>query len=62
MDEILFFMKSHPLYEEFEERLLSYRPIVPEYNPKEDNTDEWKYRSAQKAGFDLCLTIFKIEV
>lgn len=50
------------MYEEFEKQVVDRRPIVPEYNPAENNVEDWKYRSAQRAGFDLCLKLFKIEV
>jgi hypothetical protein len=62
MGEFLLHMKSHPLWEEFQEELLKVRPTVPNYDRTADNTDEWKYNSAMQQGFDLCLTIFQIGV
>ena len=62
MDELLLYFKSHAFYEDFEENVLSHRPVVPNYNPSEDNTEKWKFESAKQEGFDLCLTLFKIGV
>ena len=62
MSEIHLHFKSHPFYEEFEKSVLEHRPIIPVYNPKEDNTEVWKNESAKQEGFDLCLTLFKIGV
>lgn len=62
MGDFLLHMKSHPLYEEFEEVLMGHRPNIPSFRHADDNTDEWKYNSAQQEGFDLCLTLFKIGV
>ena len=62
MNEFLLHVKSHPLWEEFEQTLLSHRPTPPNYHYTNDNTAEWKYSSAKQEGFDLCLTIFNIGV
>lgn len=37
------------------------RPIVPNYDPKSDNTSDWKHKSAMQQGFDLCAQIFGIK-
>lgn len=62
MDDFLLYMKSHPLYDSFQQQLLSHRPVVPSYTPKPDNTDKWKADSMKQEGFDLCLKLFKIGV
>lgn len=62
MNDFFLHMKSHPLYEDFERALLEYRPRIPPHNVGEDNTERWKYESAKREGFDLCLTIFEIGV
>lgn len=35
--------------------LLPKAPIVPSYNPTNDNTSHWKYDSAMREGYRLCL-------
>jgi hypothetical protein len=59
-DDFLLYMKSHPLWPIFEKQVLSHRPNVPPHNYKNDNTEEWKFLSAQQRGFDLCLALFQI--
>lgn len=61
-EDILLHLKSHPLYEDFQANLLSYRPNPPTYNPRDDNTEIWRFESAKQEGFDLLLKLFKIEV
>ena len=36
-------------------------PEVPTYNPREDNTDRWKYDSAMREGFLLCLNLLGVK-
>ena len=60
-DQVMF-MKSHPLWEDFEKFIVDHRPSVPAYNHREDNTPEWKYRCAQREGFDLAMKLLNIEV
>lgn len=60
-EDPLFNLKSHPFYPEFEKQLLSHRPRIPEFSPGND-VDVWKYESGKQAGFDLVLSILKIEV
>lgn len=38
-----------------ETELLAATPQVPAYNPQSDNTDRWKYDSAMREGYLLCL-------
>ncbi len=33
------------------------RPQVLTYDYNNDNTDEWKYKSAMQQGFDLCFRL-----
>lgn len=60
--EFLYYMKSYPLWDEFEKFLVEHRPDIPEYNLSDDNTHAWKYNSAKREGFDLVLKLLKIEV
>lgn len=51
--EILHYMKSHPLWDEFQKVLFEARPVLPVYDPKEDNSALWRHKSAQQEGFDI---------
>jgi|DEB0MinimDraft_3_1074331.scaffolds.fasta_scaffold15545_4 hypothetical protein len=59
---VIEFMKSHPLWDEYEKSLVKHRPSVPTYDPSEDNTSRWKYECARQEGFDLLAKLLKIEV
>lgn len=59
--EFLEHMKSHPFYELFIEDLKKNRPQILPYDPDEDNTEKWKFLSAQQKGFDLCCSFFQIK-
>jgi len=58
--EVISFMKSHPLWEDFEKEFTQSRPRLPAFNPHEDNTAQWKYESGRRDGFDLALKLLKI--
>ena len=38
-----------------EDELIPNMPRVPNYNPAQDNTERWKYDSAMREGYRLCL-------
>ena len=38
------------------------RPKIPNWNRGEDNTDDWKFISAQQAGFDLALAVLELKL
>ena len=60
--DFLHYMKSYPLWDDVEEFLVEHRPIVPTYDPSEDNTALWKHQCAEREGFDILLKLLKIEV
>jgi hypothetical protein len=35
------------------------RPELPHWDRAQDNTEEWKEKSAMRQGFDLALSIFR---
>jgi len=43
------------------EKILPQRPHVPVYHPSKNNTEEWKYQSGFKDGFDLVLQLLKVK-
>lgn len=60
-DDLIIAMHNHPFFEELKKDLINLRPTIPTHNHKSDNTDDWKSKSAQQAGFDLCLQLFQIK-
>ena len=51
-------LRSTPEFQAELKRVKAQRPIIPAYNPTEDNTEMWKAQSMMQQGFDLCLTLF----
>lgn len=37
----------------------SLRPMIPIHTVEPDNTEEWKSKSANRNGFDLCFNQFR---
>lgn len=60
-EDLIIQLHSHPFFEELQKDLLSLRPIIPSHDPNRDNTEDWKAKSAQQKGFDVCLAFFKIK-
>lgn len=46
---------EQPIWREMLERIESKKPSIPRYDPKKDNTEEWKHASAIAKGYELCL-------
>jgi hypothetical protein len=59
-DEFLLHLQTHPYFPIFLKDLQQKRPGIPHYNMMADNTEQWKYNSAQRQGYDLCCSIFNI--
>jgi len=57
-DQYLEALRSTLEFQELLGRVKARRPIVPAHNPEQDNTEDWKAKSAMRQGFDLCLTLF----
>ena len=62
LDSFLKEVQEHPLFPELVIRLKQNAPVVPEFDFIKDNTDEWKMKSGMRRGYDLCLSIFKINL
>ena len=45
-----------------EDELAAKAPKVPAWNPRDDNTDLWKYDSALREGYLMCLRNMGIEL
>jgi hypothetical protein len=51
-------LSGHPEYMRLLRLAEEMRPALPEWDRHNDNTNEWKEKSAMRQGFDLCLAIF----
>lgn len=60
-EDLIFNFKASPFYEDFEKYLKSCRPSIPPYRSG-DSLERWIQESARQEGFDLCLSLFNIEV
>lgn len=61
-DEWLYRLQSDPLFNDIKQELRDCRPLVPAYDHRQDNTNEWKSTSLMQQGFDLCLSVLKINL
>lgn len=61
-DDLIYAMHGHPQFDMLVNDLRRIRPVIPTHDPLNDNTELWKQKSAQQAGFDLCLSFFKLQV
>jgi len=61
-EDFLLHMGSHPFFPLIKKELEEGIPPIPEYNPDADNVEDWKYLSAQRAGYLLCLAQFGIKL
>lgn len=61
-DDLIYALHGHAQFKFLVDALTRLRPVIPTHDPTNDNTDQWKQRSAQQAGFDLCLNVFKIHI
>jgi len=55
-------MQAHPIWPALVERFEKSRPTIPEFSPSQDNAELWKQASGRRQGYDLCLTILKLQV
>lgn len=62
MREYLQLLRSMPEFQLLITELYDHRPVVPEYDYTDDNTQEWKALSNKRQGFDLALTLLGEEI
>lgn len=62
MKEIILHIKSHPDWKAFEKYLLSERPTLPVFDPKNDNSALWRQRSGERNGYDRVLAFLNIKL
>lgn len=59
--DAILILHSHPFFEDLRRDLLALRPVIPTFDPRQDNTAEWKHNSAAQEGFDKALAFFQIK-
>lgn len=59
--DAILILHSHPFFDQLSKDLLALRPVIPTFDPQQDNTAEWKYNSAAQEGFDKALSFFQIK-
>ena len=62
LDNYLRDIREHPLFPGLLKQLREQRPVLPEFDPQNDNAEEWKQKSGMGKGYDLCLALFKIDL
>lgn len=56
-------LRSDPRFQSLVEEVKRNVPKLPEYNPENDNTEDWKYTSGTRDGYKLCmLKFFNMEI
>jgi hypothetical protein len=61
-EDFLYALHSHPYFDIWKKSVLKHRPMVRSYHPQSySDADKWKYDSARRDGFDMVLTLLKIE-
>lgn len=53
-------LQDDPNFKALYNKLKQHRPTIPPYNG--DNTEKWKTESGRQQGFDLCLSLMKIDI
>lgn len=55
-------LRSDPRFQALVNEVLSKVPIIPGYNPANDNTEDWKFESGCREGYIQCMTILGMEI
>ena len=61
IEDLIIRFKQDPEFNRWLNEIKTARPLVPTFNYKNNNVDEWKYNSAKREGFDLVLHFLKIK-
>lgn len=51
-------LSGHPEYMAMLKKAKEMMPDIPPWDPKAENIEDWKFKSAKREGFELCLIIF----
>lgn len=62
IEDLIIRFKQDPEYDRWINEVKEARPLVPSFNYRNNNTEEWKYNSARREGFDLALHYLKINL
>lgn len=49
-------------FKRFLNRVKEKRPEIPIWDSNTDNSDDWKRKSGQQEGFDLCLVTLGLDI
>ena len=61
-ESFLLELNSNPMFQVMlKEKILPSRPQVPTYHPSKQNTEDWKYQSGLRDGFDIVLQLLKVK-
>lgn len=52
-------LAGHPEYMRILKQADTMTPELPQWDVSANNVDEWKYKSAMREGFLLCLALFR---
>jgi len=55
--DLLINLHQYPEFAILVKELKSMRPILPTHDPKQDNIEMWKFRSAQQQHHDMLMSI-----
>lgn len=61
LSDLLLAIHHHHRFNELLQALAAAYPVVPGYDYKSNNVEEWKANSLRKEGFDLCLAVLEIK-
>ena len=51
---------SDPRFEALVKEIMKQRPTIPTYDPRSDNTEDWKAASAKQIGFDIWVAYLRV--
>jgi hypothetical protein len=51
---------ADPRFYDLVKHIMKQRPTIPTYDPRSDNTEDWKAASAQQIGFDIWVAYLRV--
>lgn len=61
IEDLIIRFKQDPEFNRWLNEIKLAQPIIPTFDYKKDNTEEWKFNSARREGFYLALHFLKIK-
>jgi hypothetical protein len=62
IEDLIIRFKQDPEFERWLFEIKQARPLVPTFNYKNSNVEDWKYLSAKREGFDLALHYLRVNL